>query len=90
MAGSRKSVERVEERGRKAATCCVANSPIPWLGVLGCGGSDAETGGTVDSLSAARGSEISEDTVRSAAILERKECVVMDSEYRRKQCVKAT
>ena len=90
MAGCRKSLDRVEERGRKAATCCVANSPKPWSGVLGCGGSDAETGGTVDRLSAARGSEISEDTVSGAAILERKECVVMDNEYRRKQWVKAT
>ena len=89
MAGSRKSLDRVEERGRKAATCRVAKSPKPWSGVLGCGGSDAETGGTVDRLSAARGSEISEDTVSSTAILGGKECVAMDSEYRRKQCVKA-
>ena len=89
MAGSRKSLDRVEERGRKAATCCVAKCPIPWLEVLGCGGSDAETGGTVDSLSAAWGSEIREDTVSSAAILEQTECVVMDSEYRREQCIKA-
>ena len=90
MARNRKSLERVEERGRKAATCCVANSPIPWSEVLGCGGSDAETGETVDRLRAARGSEISEYTVSSAAILDKKECVVMDSEYRRKQCMKAT
>ena len=90
MAGNRKSLDRVEERGRKAATCRVAKSPKPWSGVLGCGGSDAETGETVDRLRAAWGSEISECTVSSAAILDKKECVVMDSEYRRKQCIKAT
>ena len=90
MAGSRKSLDRVEERGRKAATCRVAKSPKPWSGVLGCGGSDVETGGTVDRLSVAWGSETSGDTVRCAAIVGGKECVAMDSEYRSKQCVKAT
>ena len=90
MAGQRKSVDKEEERGRKVANCRIVQSPKPQPGVLGCGGSDIDIGGTLDRLSAARGSEISEDTVSSAAILERKECVVMDNEYRRKQWVKAT
>ena len=89
MAGNRKSLERVEERGRRAVTCCVANNPLPWSGVLGYGGSEAETGETVDRLRAAWGSEISKCTVSGAAILDKKECVVMDSEYRRKQCIEA-
>ena len=90
MKGHWKSLDKVEERGRKVATCRVANSPKPWSGVLGCGGSDVETGGTVDRLSVARGSETSGDTVSCAAILGSRECVAMDSEYRSKQCVKAT
>ena len=90
MEGHRKLMDKAEEDGRKVATCRVVKSPKPWSGVLGCGGSDVETGGTVDRLSVARGSEISGDIVRCAAILGRKECVAVDSEYRSKQCVKAT